>query len=421
MDPNAKPGPSKNFKGNGHRENKLLDDHPELPQYIQKLINEHVRQKDIPAALKREYKIETKLRSVERIIKECNLSTTRRSGLDAVQKTTAILTVTEDDVLGRWGGRRVKEKLGLQGVHISRPEITQILKTVDPQANDKRRPDAKTVHQSGLYCSGPDEEWCFDGHEKIFEAMGIGIYGGIDKFSRRELLLAAMRSVRRKEIPPALYLKLVKMRRGVPLQTTTDMGSETGVLAALQTSLRQAALPELSVEELPAHRSVKSVYNITRERNWRPLWEKELANVKYQYETGKIEAGYHPQDPIHQEIAIFVWGNAVQRRLDEHQREFETHHIRRQKKSLLPTGGRPKDFYEDPQTWGGQKQLIPVDMALVDKLIAEHTPADLFQFTSNAEMEALCRDLYAALEKPEISSRNAWPVFTAMVNLLPTQ
>ncbi|KAJ7196876.1 hypothetical protein GGX14DRAFT_672179 [Mycena pura] len=120
MDPNAKPGPSKNFKGNGHRENKLLDDHPELPQYIQKLINEHVRQKDIPAALKREYKIETKLRSVERIIKDCNLSTTRRSGLDAVQKTTAILTVTEDDVLGRWGGRRVKEKLGLQGVHISR-------------------------------------------------------------------------------------------------------------------------------------------------------------------------------------------------------------------------------------------------------------------------------------------------------------
>ena len=96
--------------------------------------------------------------------------------------------------------------------HVCSPEITQILKTVDPEANDKRRPDAKTVHQSGLYCSGPDEEWCFDGHEKIFEAMGIGIYGGIDKFSRRELLLAAMRSVRRKEIPPALYLKLVKMR-----------------------------------------------------------------------------------------------------------------------------------------------------------------------------------------------------------------
>ena len=139
--------------------------------------------------------------------------------------------------------------------HVCSPEITQILKTVDPEANDKRRPDAKTVHQSGLYCSGPDEEWCFDGHEKIFEAMGIGIYGGIDKFSRRELLLAAMRSVRRKEIPPALYLKLVKMRRGsfsvvhflslsycldagVPLQMTTDMGSETGVLTALQTSLR---------------------------------------------------------------------------------------------------------------------------------------------------------------------------------------
>jgi hypothetical protein len=62
---------------------------------------------------------------------------------------------------------------------------------------------------------------------------------------------------------------------------------------------RQIYLPDLELETVPAHLSVKSVYNITRERGWRPIWEKELANVKYAYETGKIAAGFHPEDPIH--------------------------------------------------------------------------------------------------------------------------
>jgi hypothetical protein len=114
----------------------------------------------------------------------------------------------------------------------------------------------------------------------------------------------------------------------MPMQTTSDMGSKTGGLAAAQTLLRyveiaskshkahlenrQIYLLDLPLDSLPAHRSVKSVYNITRERGWRPIWEKELANVKYAYETGKISAGFHPEDPIHQcvycssLIALFI-------------------------------------------------------------------------------------------------------------------
>ncbi|KAF7293373.1 hypothetical protein MIND_01114100 [Mycena indigotica] len=396
-----------------------VDDHPELPQHIQKCIDENVKQADIPAELLREHNIKIGLRSVERIIDRFQLKTTRHSGLSELQKTTAVLTVTEEDPLGRWGARKVKEKLAMQGIHMSRPAITTVRKAADPDANDKRRPDARTVHKSGIFCSGPNEEWCMDGHEKILDCMGIGIYGTIDKYGRYELQLNAMRSVRRADIPPALYLRLVKEKGGIPIQTTTDMGSETGILAALQTTLRQAAFEALPLDQLPAHRSVKSVYNITRERNWRPLWEKDLANIKFQYESGKIGAGYHPQDPVHQEIAVFVWGMAVQRRLDEYKRENALHRVRKQKNVLLPTGGRHKDFYEHPERWGGKDQLIPVDMAIVNKLIEEHTPPDLYQFTSNAAMEALCQALYSAVQQPEVSSRNAWAVFTAMVNALP--
>ncbi|KAF7310286.1 hypothetical protein MIND_00402600 [Mycena indigotica] len=308
MSSDVDPGPSK-FKGNQHRRGRLVDQHPELPRLIQKCIDEHVRQENIPDTLLKENGIKIGLRSVERIIQKHNLCTTRHSNLTDIEKVTAILSLVEDDPLGRWGGRRVKEKLALDTVHISLPQINDVQRTLNADAVSKRHPATRKVHKSGLFSSGPNEEWCIDGHEKIFESMGIGIYGIIDKYSRKELLLLAMRSVRRANIPPALYLRLVHELGGMPIQTTTDMGTETGILAALQTSLREQSFPELSLEVVPAHRSVKSVYNITRERNWRPLWEKELANVRYQYEAGKIEAGYHPADPIHQEVAVFVWGH----------------------------------------------------------------------------------------------------------------
>ncbi|KAF7293193.1 hypothetical protein HMN09_01197300 [Mycena chlorophos] len=403
------------FGGNGHTKEKLIDAHPDLPQLIQRLIDDGVKQKDMPQALSDDHDITIGQRSVERIIKTHALKTTRHSGLSDLEKTTAILAVSAEDSLDRWGGRKIKEKLAVEGIHVPREYINKVRATQNPEASIMRHPGTKKVHKSGLHCSGPDEEWCADGHEKLL-SMGLSIYGFIDKFSRRELSLHVVPTSRTSDVPPALYLMLVRSKGGIPIQTTTDMGSETGILAALQTSLRQAALPELDIELVPAHRSVKSVHNITRERNWRPLWEKELSSIKFDYESGQIAAGYHPEDTLHQDFARWVWAKAVQHRLDKHVRENGRHHIRTQKKSRLPTGGRIKDFYEHPDRYGGRAQLIQVDLGLVDRLIEEHTPSDLFQFASTPEMELVCGLTYAAIGSPEISSLNAWPVFTAMVN-----
>ena len=65
------------------------------------------------------------------------------------------------------------------------------------------------------------------------------------------------------------------------LSTTSDKGGELGLLRviALVTTLMQPFLPE---DRLPAFKTVKSVYNITRERGWRPIWEKELGNVAHE-------------------------------------------------------------------------------------------------------------------------------------------
>jgi hypothetical protein len=57
-----------------------------------------------------------RLRSVERIIKDRVIHTTRKSGLADIDKGAAILNVIEEDPLGRWGVRKIKEKLALDQV-----------------------------------------------------------------------------------------------------------------------------------------------------------------------------------------------------------------------------------------------------------------------------------------------------------------
>jgi hypothetical protein len=63
----------------------------------------------------------------------------------------------------------------------------------------------------------------------------------------------------------------------------------------LESSTRYA--PELLIDELPAATHVKSTYNITVERQWRPLYQQCLANIVAFWEQNNGE--YHEGDPLH--------------------------------------------------------------------------------------------------------------------------
>ncbi|KAJ7868014.1 hypothetical protein B0H14DRAFT_2346753, partial [Mycena olivaceomarginata] len=246
------------------------------------------------------------LRSIERIVKSHNLRTSRHSGLTDVEKGAAIISITEEVPLGRWGARKIKEKLAVQSIHIPRDFIDNIRGILDRDATDMRKPGAKKIHTRGLHSAGPNEEWCVDGHEKILQALGIAVWGIVDKFSRYELKLWALPDSRTAEVPPALYLRLLREKQGMPLQTTSDKGSETGLLADTQTALRHDPsfmTTDLNFESeaVTAHLSVKSVYNITRERGWRPIWEKELkswALVSFHFISDSIKVHAGPSGPM---------------------------------------------------------------------------------------------------------------------------
>lgn len=206
------------------------------------------------------------------------------------------------------------------------------------------------MHKYGLYSAGPNEEWCIDGHEKILNTMGIAVYGIVDKFSRMEMVLRAVKNARLSDVPPIIYLELLKEKKGMPCSilvsssltiivlinyslptsgmpvlTTSDMGTEVSKLIPLVTAIRYVfimccfsnpfiyvsllyrnlAQPFLSTDDLPAFRTTKSIFNITRERAWRPIFEKDLSNVLYFYNAGKLRIGFQADDPLHEYVPSF--------------------------------------------------------------------------------------------------------------------
>lgn len=53
-------------------------------------------------------------------MKQLNITTPRKNGLTEIEMGMAIEKKLEEDPLGRWGFRKVQEKLGLQAIHIPR-------------------------------------------------------------------------------------------------------------------------------------------------------------------------------------------------------------------------------------------------------------------------------------------------------------
>ncbi|KAF9034342.1 hypothetical protein BJ165DRAFT_1417428 [Panaeolus papilionaceus] len=404
-----------NSKGrNQYRSIAILDAIPDLAERLQKYSDQGVLRKDIPRMIEKDCNETISLASVKKFMRRFNIRTVRRNTMSDLEKGVAILDVIEQDPLGRLGCRNVKEKLALTGVHISRDFTMQFLKAENPSLTANRHPQTRKIHKHTLWSSGPNEEWCLDGHEKILLSMGIVVYGIIDKFSRMELSLIAVPNARDSALPIVVYLRAMKEYGGMPLSSTSDKGSEVGQLISLVQTLRKRYQPYISEDEVPSHSAVKSTANITRERGWRPIWEKSLANTLHFYRTGQGAAGYHASDNFHVSLALWVWSKVVQRQLNELLIENRYHRIRGQLKTLLPSNARHIDIYTSPEEFGATNKLIPIPSADVDELLKEYDDLTLFQFVSS-ELDVLFEEVYSAVGTPVMAPSTGWQVFYQMI------
>ena len=115
------------------------------------------------------------------------------------------------------------------------------------------------------------------------------------------------------------------------------------------------------------------------------------------------------------QVSNWIWFPLIQRELDTFVERQNSHRIRKQNDVALPSGGRPDEFYNNPQLYGGDQCLIPVDRHEVDELLADSEDGELKLRYVDEDFEPLAEAAYEAIGRPEISLTTGWTVFRGMV------
>jgi hypothetical protein len=76
-------------------------------------------------------------------------------------------------------------------------------------------------------------------------------------------------------------------------------------------------------------------------------------------------------------VSNWIWFPLIQQELDTFVEGQNSHCICKQNDVVLPSNGRPDEFYNNPQLYGGDQCLIPVDPLEVDELLADLEDGEL--------------------------------------------
>ncbi|KZS89724.1 hypothetical protein SISNIDRAFT_416609, partial [Sistotremastrum niveocremeum HHB9708] len=358
------------------------------------------------------------IRSVFGVYKrKFNIGTSIMNPMSRAEKEAAVLTELEKDPLKKFGVRSIKEKMGLEGIHIERHIVHATMKAHAPEGFISRDPRSKEIGREPLYAIGPDDEWSLDGHDKL-ASEGFAIYGIRDKWSGRWLSAMVVPSNRYAAVIGVIFLKLVKERGGIPIQVSSDRGSEIRDAYSFQNGLRAYFAPDLVDQLVPAWRMLPSPRNITIERAWRPLFYKWGVTILHHWEKGPADGGFNPNHRLHRQIANWLWFPLVQADLDNYTKFQNAHRVRKQAKKLLPCQGTPNEFYALPQRFNGEHCLIPVDLDVVDSILDTMDEGRELMRYVDADMEEIIEEAYVEIGAPKATFETAWGVFRDILRVL---
>jgi len=130
-----------------------------------------------------------------------------------------------------YGRRFLQSYLRLNG-HIAREDdVRDALAHFDPQGTEARRRGPSRRQPGGEFIvPGPDFLWSIDGHDK-FRNYGIGIYAGVDVYSRRIQWIYVGNSNRRQLSILHQMVSIVEGRNRCPSFWRSDRGKEVLLLA----------------------------------------------------------------------------------------------------------------------------------------------------------------------------------------------
>jgi len=319
----------------------------------------------------------------------------------------------------RQGVRTVMYKVAhTAGVHVSRDFVSQVMHAHNAASFDQRQPYAKKIlrfpkHSQAI---GPNERWASDGHDKT-KTIGFPIYAFLDDATSKCLGVYVVPDNRNADIVTYCYLDTVEKVGGIPLQVSTDCGSETTKLFGVTNALRERFRPDLDNENLPAHVYVRSVNAITAERGWVRMRYDFTDNAIVFYKAGVDNGRFDPGDEAQSELCRWLWALLMKREAENFVQFRNGVRMKKMNNKPGPSGMSCNEAYSIPEKWGGRNCLTPVDLSLIREMKEQLGGPAILEFTS-ADFSKRAQTVYDALRISNLSFENVWDIFDAMYTQL---
>ncbi|KAF6744660.1 hypothetical protein DFP72DRAFT_825334 [Ephemerocybe angulata] len=370
---------------------------------------------------------ETKLRDIE---DRLEIPTIRKPRLPKQIIREAASDMIKKDLTRSNGPNAFKSMLQDEYVMIPRDDVRELMHTIAPEGFEERRPGAprKEIPRVGLVSLGPFHEISADGHEKLnSQALQMGdislpIYAYRDKWSGYILKIIVIPDARKAAPLAHVYLDLVREYSGIPIQLTTDKGSERVWQHAIQDTLRRFAAPNISRNVYPTAVALKSVHNTVIESLWRWVHRKTGKNLKDVIAQGQIQHIFQPHQGFHSYLFYWIFVPLIEDALDKFKTYWNHHRVRIQHDKHNPSGHVPADAFQFPKKHNPNAIncfiRVPEDVQAKIRQIIEDDPEvgprDQYFLWYPEQFRLIAESVYSGLGKPKIDMDSAWAVFKAM-------
>ena len=260
------------------------------------------------------------------------------------------------------GYRSIWHILEMEGLQVPRVIVQDLLKEMDPEGTELHRKHCLKRRMNDN--PRPNYAWHIDNYDKL-KQWCFPIHGAIDGFSRKMLWLEVTRSSNSPNKIASYYAKTVSEVGGCPVELITDLGTENGLAAALQSFFRDN--PE-------AHRYVASPRN-QRIEGWcsyyskshSAWWRSFFSDLEFQ---GVVDTSSN----ISMECLWYYFNKVLQAELTPAKELWNTHRVCKSRNNTVT--GRPDSLYFLPEIHGARDCLFEVPAAEAE-FGSQHTIEDL--------------------------------------------
>ncbi|KAJ3762218.1 hypothetical protein EV360DRAFT_36154 [Lentinula raphanica] len=394
---------------------------------LQEALTKYHRRKEtnnttISRLLLTEYGIKMSASTVKNRRKELNLKGSRgvMKNMDAAGEAEAeqlILNEMSKDPAQRAGVGTIQAKVAYNtGTHLPRHLVSDVMHIHAAEGFEKREPTAKKINRVPKIPLGIHHRWAGDGHDKLYK-IGFPIWAVVDDATGKYLGGWVVPSNRMANIVAYCFLLLVEEYGGIPVQFTTDCGSETTALFGLINALREIFHPDCPVDELPAHVYLRSIHNISIERSWLRLRLDFGDNAVLFFYRGIEDGIYNSNNADHYSLCQWLWPMLLRQELAEFIEFRNGTKMRKNKNKPGPSGKSRDEAFTLHEDWGGKNFLMPVDTSVI-RSIREAMGGDSILNFVNENFAARAQEKYDTLNITKLTMENVWNVFSAMLPLL---